>query len=58
MTANNGLARVGAPQRVFLTEEATGVTLQRTRAIGWSPQGGYHLSMRLQPFSQEELVSI
>jgi hypothetical protein len=42
--------------RVYLTEEATGVTLQRTRAVGWPAVGGYDLSMRLGTFSQEELL--
>ena len=56
LTANQDLARVGAAPRVYLTEEATGVTLQRTRAIGWPAVGGYDLSMRLTTFSQEELL--
>ena len=43
---------------VYLTEEASGNTLQRTRAIGWSPFGGFDLSMRMRlaTFSQEELL--
>jgi hypothetical protein len=56
LTANQDLARVGAAPRVYLTEEATGVTLQRTRALGWPAVGGYDLSMRLRTFSQQELL--
>eukprot|EP01046_Picozoa_sp_COSAG06_P008142 COSAG06_NODE_409_length_16096_cov_27.922548_6_plen_306_part_00 len=63
VTASNDLARAGAKGQlptgkpaVFLTEEASGNTLQRTRAIGWSPFGGFDLSMRLATFSQEELL--
>ena len=64
VTATNDLARAGAKNRgpahrpaIFLTEEASGNTLQRSRAVGWSPFGGYDLSMRLATFSQEELLN-
>jgi hypothetical protein len=53
----NFCATTGAAARVFLSEEASGVTLQRTRAIGWSPFGGYDLSMRLSTFSQQEIIN-
>eukprot|EP01052_Picozoa_sp_SAG31_P003169 SAG31_NODE_119_length_23948_cov_9.957105_16_plen_928_part_00 len=56
--ANNDLRRNNHSVRdaVFLTEEAQGVSMQRTRSIGFGMPAGYDFIMRLQSWSQGEIV--
>ena len=54
--ANADLKQAGHKQAVFLTEEAQGVTLQRTRCIGWGLGAGFNYIMRLQSWSQGEII--
>jgi hypothetical protein len=57
LMANADLKQAGHKQAaVFLTEEAQGVTLQRTRCIGSGLGAGFNYIMRLQSWSQGEII--